>query len=128
MTVFTVDLPGAFDSFFGGTGVAAGQGYSTDDDLERGARGLEAAYKTARRIRRGKGYALRLEISTVEGAAVLAAYADACLVTNAGADSYSRDHAEVAAARKVIDQVATATGGRVRHDGWNVLLDGQAIA
>jgi hypothetical protein len=121
MSGFTLNVPGAFHTFLSGTGAVAGNVYS-DGAIERGARELRAAYLGSREIRRGRGYSLRLELPSVEAVVVLAEYADACLHSNYGGDM---DHSEVAAARVVLERVERVTDGRVRHDGWNVTLDGE---
>jgi len=111
-----IDVPGAFETYFSGTGVMAGQQYTDEPEIERGARELRVAWLAARRITRGRGYSLRLELPSDEAACVLAEYAMWCLGANADEPEYS----EMDAARKVLRRVEKATDGRVRWDGWNV--------
>lgn len=107
----TVDVPGAFDSFFSGTGV--GQGQLIEDDLSLVA--LHTAYRTSRRIgRSARGYRLRFSFTDNslgrQAIEALIEYADACVVANADtvadrlADPSDRASArtETAAARTVI--------------------------
>src|SRR6187402_668630 len=81
-----IDLPGAFVSFFSGTGVAQGQ---TDDDpaLET----LYRAYLNGRRINRGRGYTLMVTIETIAVLDRVRDYAEACVVANADTISAGRD-------------------------------------
>lgn len=55
-----IELPGKFDSWFSGSGIGQGQ---VDDEIERK---LYEAYKASRRINRGKGYLLRVELPVDE--------------------------------------------------------------
>ncbi len=116
----TVDIPGAFDTFFTGTGCYAGQPYTSDPEMERGSRELAAAYRSARHITRGKGYTLRAELPSIEAAVVLAEHAVWCIGRNADEPEYS----EMSAARKVAERVEQATEGRVVFNGWYITLDG----
>lgn len=96
----TINLPGAFDSWFSGTGVAQGN-TGEDNSLVL----LAEAYRAAVRIKRGRGYSLRLSLpeNAEEREDLLHAlrdYADYCLVAN----SDEPNHSEVAAARKVYQE------------------------
>jgi hypothetical protein len=76
----TIDLPGKFDVYFSGSGVAQGQ-TENDPTLEK----LHAAYKAAVVIRRGKGRAIRLTLPDEGATDILVAlidYADTCYVVN----------------------------------------------
>lgn len=118
--LFTIDMPGAFDSYFSGTGI--GQGQDLEDNADRA---LYDAYRNATRIRSGKGYRLRMTVD-LDGAASLAEYCDFCIGANS--QTYGENiNSELQAARKLLERIEDATGGRVRHDGWNVLLDGERI-
>jgi len=121
---YIVDMPGAFDGYFSGTGVAQGEGYSMNADLERGGRELEAAYKSSRRIKRGKGYSLRLALPSVEAAQVLAEYAETCITVNLGGGD---DHSEIRASHAVLEWIAQATDGRVRWTGYYLEVDGERV-
>lgn len=120
---FTVDVPGAFDSFFGGTGVMAGDPYSRHAEQQRGADELRAAWLAGTYVRRGKGHSIRLTLPSLEAVVVLAEYADACLAANSDEPDYS----EVRAARAILERVGPATDGRVTYDGWAVRLDGEQV-
>lgn len=121
---FVVDLPGAFEAYFSGTGVVAGDLYSTDPEQERGAAELRAAWDERESIKRGKGHSDRLTLPSVEAVVVLAEYASTCISSNYGGDL---DYSEVAAARKVIARCSAATGGRVGWTGMWVMLDGEIV-
>lgn len=126
---FTVDIPGAFESFFTGTGAiqqagTPGYSYSDNPDMERGAIELRRAWETSTRLRRGRGHTDRVELSSVEAAIVLAEYAEVCLSSNFGGD---REWSEINAARTVLARIEKATDGRVTFDGWNVYLDGERV-
>ena len=120
MTAFEVFVPGAFETFFSGTGVVAGDPYSSDPEQERGAAELREAWQGRTTFRRGRGYTLGLRLPSIEAAVVLAEYAEACLSANSDEPDYS----EVAAARKVLERVEQATGGRVAWNGYYVTRDG----
>lgn len=117
--VYTVDVPGAFETFFTCTGTYVGQRYSNDPDLELGSQKLRQAWLAAKTIKRGRGHTIRLECLSAEAAVVLAEYAHWCLSANSDEPDYS----EVAAARTVHQRVETATGGRVKFNGFYVTLD-----
>lgn len=96
----TIDMPGAFETFWTGTGVAQGQVYVDDDEaLEAGAKELRHAYDVGKSIRRGRGYSMRLTLTTPEAVEVLRDYADVCISSNLGGDV---DYAEVRAARALV--------------------------
>jgi hypothetical protein len=118
--MMTVDVPGAFDTYFSGTGVVAGQPYSDDADTERGAQELRTAWEERRVIRRGRGYTMRLELPSTHAVLVLAEHGEWCLSRNSDEPDYS----EVAAAWKVIDRCAAADP-RIVWDGYSVTLDGR---
>jgi hypothetical protein len=120
----TIDVPGAFECFFTGSGAYAGDPYSNDPEPEQGARDLVAAWKEAPTIRRGKGHSIRVTLPSVFAALVLAEYAEACLTSNYGGDV---EQSEVRAARAVHARIEEATAGRVTYDGWNVRLDGEKV-
>lgn len=122
MTSYTIDVPGAFETYFTGSGVYAGETYTDEPEIERGAKELREAWLNGRTIRRGKGHTLRVELPSVEATVVLAEYAMWCLGVNYGGD---RDYAEIAAARKTLERIEAATDGRVVYDGWNVRFDGR---
>lgn len=117
-----IDIPGAFHTFLDGTGAVAGDLYSNDPDEERGAQELRAAYLGSTKIKRGKGYALRLDLPSVDAAVVLAEYAETCIHSNFGGD---KEWSEINAARTVLERVQQATEGRVAYNGFYVTLDGQ---
>lgn len=76
--LYTVMMPGAFDSFWTGTGVAQGQQWSDDPAEEAGARQLRRAWERAYAQRVGKGHRRMLQL-TRAAVQVLADYADACI-------------------------------------------------
>lgn len=76
--LYTVMMPGAFDSFWTGTGVAQGQQWSDDPVEEAGARQLRRAWERAYAQRVGKGHRRMLHL-TAAAVQVLADYADACI-------------------------------------------------
>jgi len=111
----TIDLPGKFDSWFDQTGLATGADYGTAWVLDAAT----DAYKAAVRVRRGRGYALRLTVPD-EGARdfllLLREYAGYCIDANRedataiGDDQDTvRDRfsalGETQAARRVIERV-----------------------
>jgi hypothetical protein len=117
-----VDMPGAFDSFFSGSGVAQGERYSEEGSLLTiGGRLLTEAYQAAGRVKRGRGYIVPLRLS---GAAevvraaleVLIDYAETCVVIagdtveDRSADPQDRADArtEAAAARRTIERAKAA--------------------
>lgn len=77
IAVVSVSVPGAFESFFTGTGVYAGQTWSDDPDEERAAQELAAAWRDARHVKRGKGKSIELMHLSLGAALVLAEYAEA---------------------------------------------------
>lgn len=81
----TIDIPGAFDSFFSLSGVGQGE-TSREKAGYLGAPGLYKAYTDSARINCGKGYRLRLTIPRDEMIdAVLYClwhYADTCYCVN----------------------------------------------
>lgn len=129
-THYDVFAPGAFDSFLSGTSVIAGEPWSTDPEQQRGADELRQAYREATTFRRGKGYVFGLRLPSIEAACVLAGYAEACIISGTAvgdADERRYYASEVAAARKVLERIEQATGGRVTYDGWGVRLDGERV-
>ena len=125
MTAYTIDVPGALVTFLDGSGAVQGDPYSQHPDSERGAQELRAAYKAASSVRRGRGYALRLELPSIDAVLVLAEYAATCLSANYGGDL---DYSEARAARAVLGRAEHVTGGRVAFDGYWVRLDGEVTA
>ena len=118
--LYTIDVPGAFDSYFSGTGIGQGQELESESD-----RAFYAAYRGAKTIRSGKGYRLRMAVD-LDGAATLAEYADFCIGANS--QTYGENNgSELAAARTLLERIEATTEGRVRYDGWSVLLDGERI-
>jgi hypothetical protein len=120
-----VFIPGAFETYFDGTGVVAGDPYSTDPDQERGAQELRQAWKERTTFKRGRGYLYGVRLSSIDAALVLAEYAGWCISANYGGDV---DHTEVRGARTVLERVTAATSGRITYDGFNVRLDGAVVA
>lgn len=109
----TVVLPGKFDGFFSGTSVAQGEGnYSRDPVLQAGADLLYERYRDRFVVRAGRGYRVRLDRLTLDAVTVLRDYADTCVFVNED----EPDHAEVAAARKVLAECdrLLSTAGLVR--------------
>lgn len=114
---FGIDLPGKFDSFLSGSSVAySGDGYSDDPLLQAGAESLHTLYRAARRVKIGKGYAVRLMFDGKAYRAynmllVLDDYADSCVVANSDAvgegdpEDRAAARAETAAARKVRERI-----------------------
>ena len=105
--VYTIDMPGAFECFWTGTGVAQGQRYSDDADLERGALELKLAYEQGQVIPRGKGRSIRLTLPSEEAVQVLWEYAAVLLDSNLGGD---QEHTEMRAARNVMARCVKAVG------------------
>jgi hypothetical protein len=124
---FEVFVPGAFETFFSGTGVVAGDPYSQDPAMERGAKELREAWQGRTTFKRGRGRVYGLRLTSVEAAVVLAEYAEVCLMLNSQQHG-ENDHSEKTAARKVLERIGDATGGRVIYDGWNINLDGRRVA
>lgn len=120
---YEVAVPGAVETFLAGTGALQGQEYTTDARFQRGAVELLEAWQSSKRIRRGRGHVDILYLPSLEAAVVLAELLEACITRN----SDEPDHAELRAARVTLERIEQATHGRVRHDGWNVLLDGERI-
>jgi hypothetical protein len=96
-TEVRITVPGAFDSWLSGTGVAQGQ-TDGEPDLEA----FHRAYVNRRVIRRGRGTSVELVLSRA-AAEVMADSAADCISANVdtGADGAS----EVRAARKVLDEL-----------------------
>ncbi|THA72509.1 hypothetical protein E6R60_26630 [Streptomyces sp. A0642] len=94
----TVNLPGAFCNWFGGTSIASG-----DDDSDATCKAARIAYESGRTIKAGSGYYTRIT-ATAPVLRLLAEYAGYCLEAN-GDESNS---AEIAAATKVIERTRTA--------------------
>jgi hypothetical protein len=112
----TVDMPGKFDSYFALSSVGQGQ----VEDSDRGPVALHEAYERAERIRRGKGYALRLALTRTDAAAALDClrdYAETCIVVNgdtatdATLDKADRFDAlgEINAAKALIERIDAIT-------------------
>lgn len=95
-------IPGAFVTWWTGTGVAQGQweAYS-DDPVERSyASELYNAWQNHTSRRRGRGYEYHIKISP-GCAGVLAVYADMCIEVNLYGD---REQSELDAARRVMER------------------------
>lgn len=108
--LYTVIIPGKFDGYFSGSSLAQGEGkYSNDPVKQTAADVLYEAYQSRTKIRSGKGYRLRLARLTVAAVAVLADYASTCIVVNGD----EPDHAEIAAARKVLTDC-----NAIIYGGW----------
>lgn len=121
---YEVSVPGAFETFFSGTGVVAGNRYSDNPEEERGAAELRAAWNARTVTLRGRGCSLGLVLPSIEAAVVLAEYAATCLHANHGGDP---EYSEIGAARKVLERVADATGHRVAYNGFSVTVDGRRV-
>jgi len=117
--------PGAFETFFSGTGVVAGEPFSDDPVEQAAAEQVRQAYRESTSFKRGKGYLFGLRLESVEAVAIVASYADWCIHSNYGGEV---EHTEVRAARKVLERAEKITGGRVKHDGFSVLLDGKRVS
>jgi len=98
-------VPGAFHCYLDGTGAVQGDIYSRDPEIERGAQELRDAYRNARRVRRGYGYSLRLDLPSPEAVQVLREYAESCVESILFGDP---DAAELRAARAVITRCEQA--------------------
>lgn len=120
----TVEFPGAFDCFFSGTSVAQGDPWSHIPEEEAAAVCLRESYKRAKRIKRGKGYSVRLEGLTVDAVSILACYAYYCLDGNYHGD---KEYSEMDACRRVMERCNAVCGGRLDATEWYVTLDGERI-
>lgn len=104
--LITIDLPGKFNEYLNGTSEIEG---------ENGKTPLYLAYRAGRFIRRGKGYSVRLTLTTndVENAReallVLREYAESCIDCNgdlmSDPETRSEVAGEVAGAKVVIKRV-----------------------
>lgn len=114
----TIDLPGVFDSDFSGSSVGQGQVERAGYD---NAALLHAAYAAGTKIKRGKGYSLRLRLEGTQEQVVdclfaLYDYADTYAVVAGAGDGSAEDRASGAAARKVRDRAKNLA----RDLGWDV--------
>jgi hypothetical protein len=105
--MYTIDVPGSVTSYLSGSSAVQGQPYSEDPEIERGAQELCTAYGTARRISRGRGFSLRLELPSREAVIVLDEYAEMCIESNLYGDP---EPAELRAARQLRVRCAEAIG------------------
>lgn len=99
-----IDMPGAFETFWTGTGVAQGQPWSTVPEEEAGARELLAAWNNRRTIKRGFGVTHRLILRSREAVMCLCEYAEANVNINQQGSAEEREYAELRAARRIIEQ------------------------
>lgn len=87
-----IKIPGAFDSWFEGTGLLQGQ-----DDSEPDIKATRLAWEAGRLVNVGRGH-YTVVTATEEVLRVLAEYGEYCLDANAD----EPEHSEIVAARKVI--------------------------
>jgi hypothetical protein len=97
-TTVTIKIPGAFDAWFEGTGLAQGQ-----DNSDPECKATYDAYVNRREIRAGRGYYLVIEANATV-LKILAEYADYCLDANTDEPVAS----EIKGARTVIARVQAA--------------------
>jgi hypothetical protein len=81
-----IDMPGAFETYWTGSGVMAGEPYSADEDMEVGARLAAGAFRYGKTIKRGMGCSIRMKLYTREAVEVLLDYAETCATANRGGD------------------------------------------
>ena len=105
---YVIDMPGAFVTYWTGTGVAQGQEWSSVPEEEAGARELRAAFDNCETLKRGFGFTHRLTLRSREAVVVLCEYAETCVSINESVGSDEREYAELRAARKIIGQCEAA--------------------
>ena len=119
MATFEISMPGAFITFWTGTGVVSGDPYSDDPDEERGARELREAWLACRSVKRGRGLSYKLTLPSPDAVLVLLGYAATCIMLNeTGSDE--PDHSELGAARKVFARCEQA----LERAGYRVVMEG----
>lgn len=95
-TLMTIDVPGAFDQFLGGTSEVEG---------DYGDTPFRLVYKAAVRITRGRGYSRRLKFPVADArevVRVLRMYAEACINSNRDQAGQRGVRTEVEAANTVL--------------------------
>lgn len=106
----TIKMPGKFDCYFNGSAVGQGlyEQYANPGPVREAARRLAEAYAKRRHVFRGKGETVIIAADE-EALEILWQYADWCIDTNLYGD---RDHAEMAAAAKVMERIRPGSARR----------------